>query len=223
MDAKNNYDALNDVSIKEGMALFGVADIKETRSKFLISPEVSSKFDYAISIGYRLSKSILDTLTDSPNQIYYFHYQRINVLLDQTTLKLSTLIQNKGFNAFPIPASQVIDWEKQLGSVSHREIARLAGHGWYGRNNLLVNPKYGSQVRYASILTNLPLLTDNPIKDNCKECRACISVCPANAIGENDFNLEACHLKLKEFIKTKKIGQMICGICIKVCPGKKNL
>jgi epoxyqueuosine reductase QueG len=220
MDKKNNYEELKLYSLDEGMTLFGVADVEAVSGSFIIPENAASKLKRGISIGYRLSRSVLETITACPNQIYYFHYQRINMLLDQTSLKITALIQKKGYNALPVPASQVIDWQKQLGSVSHREIARLAGHGWYGRNNLLVNPEYGSQVRYASILTDMPLLTDKPVEENCGSCKACIAVCPAKAIKETGFDLSACAAQLKEFIKQKKIGQMICGVCIKACPGK---
>ena len=114
------------------------------------------------------------------------------------------------------------DWNKQTGVLSHREFARLAGHGWYGKNNLLVNPDYGSQVRYATVLTDFPLKTDSPVNGSCGNCTLCIDACPANAISENSFNLELCSLKLKEFMKTRGIGQMICGVCIKACKGKKK-
>jgi epoxyqueuosine reductase QueG len=116
----------------------------------------------------------------------------------------------------------VIDWQKQLGSLSHREIARLAGHGWYGRSNLLVNPRFGSRVRYTTVLTDMPLPAGKPVEGSCGECRLCVSLCPAGAIKADGFDREACHAKLKEFCKIQGIGQMICGVCIKACPGKRS-
>ncbi|MEI8218060.1 MAG: hypothetical protein WCG51_03315 [Elusimicrobiota bacterium] len=216
---QKNYTALKDLAHREGMALFGVADILPIRDSFLLPENTIKKFPFGISLGFRLSRSVLDTVVDMPNQIYYFHYQRTNILLDQTALKITAWIQNQGFDAFPIPASQVMDWEKQLGSVSHREIARLAGHGWYGRNNLMVNPRYGSHVRYVSILTDAPLTTDSAIPGNCGTCRQCVEICPASAIADTGFDREACHVKLKEFTKIQRIGQMICGVCVKACTG----
>ncbi|OGS19751.1 MAG: hypothetical protein A2219_04760 [Elusimicrobia bacterium RIFOXYA2_FULL_50_26] len=213
------YDELKRFALGEGMALFGVADVSGKGDKFLLPPAVSGALSRGISIGYRLSGMALETIEGAPNQIYYFHYQRVNILLDQTALKLCGLIHSKGYNALPVPASQVIDWERQLGTVSHREVARLAGLGWYGRNNLLVNARFGSQVRYATILTDMPLACDAPTDESCGTCRACLSSCPANAIGDNEFKLALCRDKLKEFTKIQKIGQMICGVCVKACRG----
>jgi len=214
-------EALKAIAFNEGISLFGVADITGIKDTFLLDEHISAKTDKAVSIGYNLSALALETVADAPTQIYYFHYQRANILLDNVALKLAAFVQRNGFNALPVPASQLLDWEKQLGLLSHREVARLAGHGWYGKNNLLVNERYGSQVRYATILTDMPLETDSENKGSCGTCGACIGVCPAKAIGENSFNLEACALKLKEFTKIQKIGQMICGVCVKACHGKK--
>lgn len=218
-----NYKILQDLAYSEGASLFGVAYVKNIVDEFLLPKGIKEKFEFAISIGFRLSKSVLDTLTDRPNQIYYFHYQRVNQLLDNIALKLTSYIQSKGYQALPIPASQVVDWQNLKGVVSHIKIANLAGLGWIGKNNLLVNPKYGSQVRYATILTDISLSADKPFLENkCGNCKECIKICPAKAIGEYTFNLAACIEKLKEFMKTEKIGQMICGLCIKVCSGEER-
>ncbi|MDI6640874.1 MAG: hypothetical protein QME68_00995, partial [Elusimicrobiota bacterium] len=185
--------------------------------------------NYAISLGYRLSKSVLDTLPDEPNELYYFHYQRVNILLDMVALKLTNIIQEKGYNAVPIPASQVVDWSVPggRGMVSHKIIAELAGLGWRGKNNLIVNPQYGSQVRYVTVLTDMQLESNNvQLPYGCSDCRRCIEICPAGAIREApgkvvEFQLSLCVEKLKEFKKRKNFGHMVCGLCQKVCGGLK--
>jgi epoxyqueuosine reductase QueG len=204
------------------MAVFGVADVTAARAEFILPDDVKYIFTSGISYGFHLSETVLKTIHGAPNQIYYFHYQRVNQLMDQVALKLTARIQAQGYQALPIPSSQVIDWARQLGSVSHREIARLAGLGWYGRNNLLVNPKFGSQLRYCTVLTNMPLPADKPLEQDCGKCRACIAACPAGAIVDGGFNREACHAKLKDFMKTERIGQMICGVCVNICSGDKK-
>jgi epoxyqueuosine reductase QueG len=226
METQKYYSELRDLAISEGMAVFGVADVKAVRNDFILPDDVKNIFTAGISYGFHLSEAVLKTIQGAPNQIYYFHYQRVNQLMDQVALKLTSYIQERGYQALPIPSSQVIDWTRQLGSVSHREIARLAGLGWYGRNNLLVNPRFGSQVRYCTVLTDMPLTADKPINEDvsernaCGECYACEATCPAGAITEDGFNREACHAKLKDFMKTEHIGQMICGVCVNVCKGR---
>jgi epoxyqueuosine reductase QueG len=123
--------------------------------------------------------------------------------------------------ALPIPASQIIDWERQQAHLSHKKIGRLAGLGWIGRNNLLVNPEFGAQFRLVTVLTNMPLKPDKPLESDCGECRRCLSCCPAAAIKEKqeDFDHKACFNKLKEFRRSGIVSQFICGVCVKACRG----
>jgi epoxyqueuosine reductase QueG len=131
-------------------------------------------------------------------------------------------IQKIGYSALPIPASQILDWQSQKAHLSHKKIGVLAGLGWIGRNNLLVNKKLGSQFRLVSILTDMPLKTDKPTKDNCGVCRACIEICPPAAIKEKiqDFDYLKCFEKLKEFQKQRLVDQYICGVCVNACSGE---
>jgi epoxyqueuosine reductase QueG len=222
MDKLGNYRALKKAMSGEGMALFGVADIEPVKKDIQLPEKLSAKFSAGVVFGFRLSGSVLESLEGAPNQLYYFHYQRVNLILDQAALKLTAHIQAKGYSALPVPASQVIHWEKQAGTLSHREIGRLAGFGWYGRSNLLVNPEYGSQFRLATVLTDMPLKFDKPSPGACGACELCVAACPSGAIGKDGFNLQLCREKLKDFMKTEKIGQMICGLCVKACKGKKD-
>ena len=224
MEIQTNVIHLKNLAKAEGIALFGVADVMPVQKQFLLPEHIARRFSFGISLGFRLSSSVLDTLVDAPNQIYYFHYQRVNMLLDHAALKITAWIQEQGGNALPIPASQIVDWERQLGAVSHREIAMRAGLGWYGKNNLLVNERYGSQVRYATVLTDMPLTCGSPAGENsCGGCEACITSCPARAIQKDGFDRNKCHAKLKEFCRLQRIGQMICGVCLKVCPGNSRI
>lgn len=97
-------------------------------------------------------------------------------------------------------------------------VAKLAGLGWIGRSSLLVNALHGARVRYVTILTDMPLTCDSPLTLDCKECQACISLCPAGAITSNGYDMAACVEKLKEFSSRRGIGVLICGMCVRACP-----
>jgi len=218
-----NYIHLKEFCRTLDVDLFGVADISGIKKDFLLSPEILEKFDKAICLGLGLSPDILAEISDAPTRLYFHHYRIVNSVLDQIAFKVSRYIQKNGFFAVAIPASQVLDWEKQRAHLSHKHIGRLAGLGWIGRNNLLVNKDLGSQLRLASILTDMPLKIDRPVEESCAACRNCIEACPAGAIAESpaDFNHLGCFEKLKEFKNQKMIDHYICGICINTC-SKKN-
>jgi epoxyqueuosine reductase QueG len=144
-----------------GISLFGIADIRPIKKEINFSNEILKDLDYAISIGIRLSGAILEDIKDFPTKIYYHHYRQMNMALDQLALKVTNFIQDRGFTALPVPASQIVDWEKQTAHLSHKKIGERAGLGFIGRNNLLVNPKIGAQFRLVTILTNMQIEPDS--------------------------------------------------------------
>ncbi|MBU0547536.1 MAG: 4Fe-4S binding protein [Candidatus Omnitrophica bacterium] len=222
MDKNKNYLALRKFCQKEGIDLFGVGDISKIRDEFKISPKVAQKLDYAICLGVMLSGAVLSEIDIVPTKLYFHHYKIVNSFLDHIALRLCNIIQKKGFLALAIPATQIIDWEKNIGHLSHRKLGVLSGLGWIGRNNLLVNEKFGSQFRLASILTNMPLKIDKPKNNTCNKCMLCVNMCPSRAIKESpaDFDHLKCFEKLKSFQAQRQVEQFVCGICVNVCKGK---
>lgn len=216
-----NKENLKKFSYDLGLNLFGVADVREAREEFNLDLTGRRQFDYGVSLAKRLIRSVLEDITDSPTALYLHHYRQLNYFLDRAALQVSSFIQEAGYRALPIPASQIIDWDNQLAHVSHKRIAFLAGLGWLGRNNLVVTPEFGSQVRLVTILTDMPLTPDKPLELDCGTCTECVSVCPAKAIkmDKKDFDHRGCFEKLKEFRRTGIVTQYICGICVKACPG----
>ncbi len=216
-----HYEEIKNKSMAMGAVLFGVADIEPLKSRFLLSNEEIEYLRFGISIALPLSRSILQGIDQRPTLLYKWHYRQANVLLDRIAFDLSLDIMRRGFEAIPIPASQVVDWENQKGHVSHRAVAEAAGLGWRGRNNLLVNTVYGSQIRLVTILTSLPLKTDIPVPFQCGTCRQCIEACPVHALGETpeEYHYHHCFQLLESFSRLRGIGVHICGLCVKACRG----
>jgi len=224
MDKNKNYTQLKKFAKSLGIDLFGVADISKIKNDFVLSDKLIKKIDKAIVLGVRLSGGILEEIADHPTKLYFHHYRTLNAFLDQAALRLTNVIQDKGFLALSIPASQILDWQNQKAHLSHKKLGYFAGLGWIGRNNLLVNAAFGSRLRLVTILTEMPLKIDRPVRQNCGSCLLCIKVCPAGAIKENktDFDHLRCFEKLKEFQKLRLADQYICGICVKACTGRNE-
>src|SRR3990167_1852165 len=222
MSKLENYREIKKFCLNWGADLFGAADISGMKDAFLISQEVIQPLNNAVSLGVRASCEVLGEIEQQPTKLYFHHYRTINMFLDQLALRLSNYIQNLGFRSLPIPASQIVDWQKQTAHLSHKHIGHLAGIGWIGRNNLLVNRKLGSQFRLVTVLTDMPLKYDKPTKEDCGKCRVCVVICPVKAIKEKkeDFDHLGCFELLKEFQRQKIVDQYICGICVKACNHK---
>jgi epoxyqueuosine reductase QueG len=211
---------LRKIASDNGVTAFGCAAVDDLREHFHALPlDQTEGLSYGITIGARVSAAVLRGCITGPTRHYLHNYRMVNWLLDQTAVKITAAIQNAGYNAMPVPASQIVDWDEQTAHLSHKMIALRAGIGWIGRNNLLVHPEYGSKIRLATILTDMPLEPDQPVERDCRECRKCIEICPVNAIKDshNDWNKPACLEKLKYFAKAHNVGQYICGLCVKVC------
>jgi epoxyqueuosine reductase len=221
-------EQLEKLILDGGADLFGIADLTKVKTDdFLLDSKLLAKFPYAIIIAKKLSEAVLEEIVDHPTKLYFHHYRTINMFLDQLATRIACEIEKAGFSALPIPASQIVDWQNQKAHLSHKRIAQAAGLGWIGRNNLLVTPEYGAQVRLVTILTDMPLTAASVRRlAECGSCFECISVCPAQAIKERkeDFDHIKCFEKLKEFQKKGYSSQYICGVCVKVCKGnqKKN-
>ena len=145
-----------------------------------------------------------------PNREYGVQYVTLNAKLDRIVQEIGYLLEEKGFFAFPVQASQPsagmgIEFsteaqvspeeriEKYLrGAISQRHAAALAGMGEIGLNNLFMTPEYGPRVRLASVITDAPLAPDEPFsgvlckgKQDPKTCNLCIKSCPFNALPES--------------------------------------
>jgi len=203
-----------------GAKAFGVADLDKLKTQ---APDlldfVAGDYSRAIVLGVRLQKAALAGIAGEPTAIYFHNYRQVNYRLDSAALTIADRIQEEGFRSLAVPASQIIREKPMCGHIAHRLLGQAAGIGFRGRNNLLVHPKYGAQLRYVSVLTDMPLEPDIPYVGDCGSCRACVAVCPAGAIRETaaDFELKTCCQKLREFRKIRFIGQHICGVCVKAC------
>ena len=85
---------------------------------------------------------------------------------------ISDIIGPFGYRAFTDSAPVL---EKPLGEK--------AGIGWIGKNTLLLNKQDGSWFFLGELYTDLPLpVIQTPPEDGCKQCKACITICPTQAI-----------------------------------------
>jgi len=223
--AQELFTELKETVRRLGATSFGVASVEAMCAAGLECPTPEfARLPYAIAVGFRLSDAVMETLSDRPTKLYAHHYRMVNTQLDRIALELTAALQSRGFEALPLPASQIVDWETRRGQASHKWTAHFAGLGFFGRNNLLIHPEFGARMRYVSVFTDAPLPTGTPLDRDCGDCVECATACPCGAISVSDghFDLERCAEQL-HFFKTKgNIGHHVCGVCIKACRGPER-
>src|SRR5581483_9314790 len=117
------------------------------------------------------------------------------------------------------------------GRMVDRAVAQRAGLGWYGKNTNILTKRWGSWVFLAEIVTNLPLVPDEPLKANCGNCEICLHACPTGALP-NPYELDNTRcisfltIELRGSIPLELrplMGNLIfgCDICQEVCPVNK--
>lgn len=130
----------------------------------------------------------------------------------------------------------------EVGEFGHRvftdsapvmevELAQKSGLGWRGKHTLLLTREAGSMFFLGEIVTDLPLPVDEAGSAHCGQCRACIDVCPTQAIlGPYRLDARRCisyltielkgsiPLELRPLIGNRVYG---CDDCQLTCPWNK--
>lgn len=115
--------------------------------------------------------------------------------------------------------------------VMEKPLAAAAGLGWQGKHTNLVSRTHGSWLFLGSLFTTADLLRDEPERDHCGSCRACLDACPTDAFPapyKLDARLCISYLTIehKGIIAPEmrgKIGNRIygCDDCLAACPWNK--
>jgi epoxyqueuosine reductase QueG len=235
-------DEIQEMGKERGIDLLGIADLTPALPRLIDQGgSVFEKYPRAISLGFRLVNEVVEAIADHGNRILvmnYMHhiYNVVNQRLDQAALSLAGFIMEKGYLAFPVPASQVLSYETFTGLAPHKTAAHLCGLGWIGRSALLVTGDYGPRVRFATVYTDAPLPAGTPQKNRCGTCRLCVDACPAGAISGEAFSEETprdhiydagtCNAYMRER-RLSLLGKHVfggnCGLCVQSCPFGKPM
>jgi epoxyqueuosine reductase QueG len=215
----------------QSIDLWGAADLRD-----FCTPQDASgrRWPFALSWVIPMNPQIMVSIQKGPNQAYADEYARVNDRINQVAKMLADELQDRGFRALALAASERTDKENVKGDFPHKTAGTRAGLGWIGRHCQLVTRKYGSWIRLGTVFTDVALPCGTPVERNhCGGCRRCVEACPAKALTgkawvpglerEEILDVNACDRWKKEHYFDYHQGHN-CGICSSVCPyGLKSL
>ncbi|MDG3575507.1 tRNA epoxyqueuosine(34) reductase QueG [Rhizobium sp. YJ-22] len=115
--------------------------------------------------------------------------------------------------------------------VMEKPLAAAAGLGWQGKHTNLVSRDFGSWLFLGSMFTTADLVADEPERDRCGSCHACLSSCPTDAFPA-PYRIDArrCisyltieHKGVIDPVLRVRMGNRIygCDDCLAACPWNK--
>lgn len=121
---------------------------------------------------------------------------RIAERLDNAAVRLAGLLEAERIPARPVPLYlpvRLVDGKVQ-GVVRLKQIAAAGGLGEIGKNTLLLNPRFGSRLLLAGVVTAEPAPASGAAAaaSLCTGCGACIRACPNGAIGPDGVDAFRC-------------------------------
>jgi epoxyqueuosine reductase len=187
--------------------------------------EIPKEYKYAIvmahEMDYELEKYAPTRIADAATGMGY-------TKMAFTAGLLAQFIRGIGYKAIPNGNDTGISIPMAL----------QAGLGELSRSGLLVTREYGPRVRISKVLTDLPLVVDQPIEfgvtEFCSKCALCADACPGQAIIHGERTIEPHNVsnvrgELKWPVDAEKcfkfwaINGTPCTVCIRVCPFNKHM
>ena len=166
-------------------------------------------------------------------------YEVTNALFSQLNQALIQLLAERGYRAAVPAEAGAFDRNKLMARWSQRHVARLAGLGTFGLNNMLIT-EAGCCGRFASLVTDLDVTPDAPVSEEyCLfrrngTCGVCASRCVSGALTRQGIERQKCFYVCKENAKVYNqfgssyadiagqpptdSGSEVCGKCLTRLP-----
>ena len=167
--------------------------------------------DYACAVlfGKTLSRKFINILKagqkPKPNEVL-----TIEQKMEKLAAKLAGLLETEGYKSIS---------KLKFARLPHKTVALMAGLGFIGKNNLLVNEQYGCALMLGKVLTAAPFVSKNEAlkESQCGDCTICADVCPTKSLLGNAW---AVTTSRDEMMVRKRC--IVCAKCMVWCPYTEN-
>jgi ferredoxin len=217
-DPIENTKSIKKMALDLGADLVGISRVR--REFFFKGKELDHRF--AISLAMEMD---WDKIEESPGPPSATEVIRIYCMLGEVTLKLAAKIREMGYSAY---GHHPRGSARNPSRLLHIPYAIESGLGELGRHGLLITKEFGPRVRLGTVTTNLPLISDKPIKfgaaEFCETCSVCVTECEGEAIPMEKTEIRGIE---KYKVDPYKCGPYFgetdgCSVCMKVCVFNKK-
>lgn len=191
----------------------GIAGITIVRDDLLLYEEQDTcPYQYAISMAFPMDR---EEMLSVPSARAGTEIMKAYRTASNTANELAAYIRSLGWPAEAFGFGR---------DVLHIPTAIEAGIGQLGKHGSLISKEFGSNMRLAMVLTDLPMAIDSAmdigIEDVCATCQACTKQCPPDAISDKKQMVRGIEKWYVDYDKCIPYFAMNygCGICLEVCP-----
>ncbi|MFK7967322.1 MAG: 4Fe-4S dicluster domain-containing protein [Burkholderiaceae bacterium] len=203
-------DLIKAIAKDEGAAIVGIARVTDAA----YYEHTNLDYPTAICFGMPMDRGEMAAV---PQDRAAVEVLRVYKELAITGNQIAARIRQMGWRAKSFADSNSTD-------ILQIPLAIDAGLGELGKHGSLICPDYGSNIRLAAVLTDLPLVPDKPVdigvQDLCISCKRCTIDCPPNAISDETQMVRGTRKWYVDFDKCTPYFSITggCAICIQVCP-----
>jgi epoxyqueuosine reductase len=206
---------------KKGACCVGFADISR------LDLPIAHKYPSGICFAFRHDDEVVNQLPI--DELFIKISSSLTEKAGDAYRSVQKLLDAWGYHYSRIPSTTKIDELPDPGEgLPQKTLATLAGLGWIGKSTLLVTPRFGPRIRLGTLLTDMPLVMDNPIiQSRCGDCKACMDACPIVAIKGKLWSQLTPRIELLDVTRCynhlwsekSTLGRRReCGLCLKACP-----
>lgn len=181
-------------------------------------------------------------IPSSMNRVIALAFEEYYPGIQNSPGRLASAAVGDGYSRMAVTSSTLADFIRALGYRAlpagngvglSIPIAVDAGLGQIGRMGLLITPKYGPRVRLAKVITDMPLVPNQPIEfgvtEFCDVCMLCADECPSESISSGPRTWEGTSVSnnpgvLKWYVKPEgcyDFNGFSCSNCKRCCPFNK--
>ena len=154
----------------------------------------------------------------APSEPWALAYEYTNKMAADLNTHLIEWVKDQGYEG-ALPQAAMLGEPYLRSRWSQRHVAKIAGLGTFGVNNMLITEK-GCCGRAYSIVTSMPLPVDKAMEEEAclykrnGSCLLCVKRCPIGALTPEGFDRLKCHLHLESNGKKTSNGATVCGKCL---------